>query len=167
MNLGHLGTRDTWIFEPCVGTTRISKRGESRRTRGAAGFLSKGCLGQRGLLRAVKIKPKDMVPLLDCHDFRQFRSNRNGSLADRLVYVILWLQVARRPFQPFSYSTWVWVNIKPPEDRRFWSMYLFTRVPFWVPIFDPQPFGFLVSLPGSQGPKGNWCLGFPCSKPMS
>ena len=24
-------------------------------------------------------------------------------------------------------------------DRRFQSMFPFTRVPFWVPIFDPQP----------------------------
>ena len=35
--------------------------------------------------------------------------------------------------------TWVWVKIKPPGDHRFWSMLPLTRVPFWVPIFDPQP----------------------------
>ena len=32
-------------------------------------------------------------------------------------------------------------SIKPPGDRRFWSMLPFTKVPFWVPIFDPQPHG--------------------------
>ena len=26
------------------------------------------------------------------------------------------------------------------KNRRFESMFPFTRVPFWVPIFDPQPF---------------------------
>ena len=25
-------------------------------------------------------------------------------------------------------------------DRRFWSMFLFTRVPFWVPSFHTQPY---------------------------
>ena len=30
-------------------------------------------------------------------------------------------------------------QIKPPGDRRFWSMFPFTGVPFWVPIFDQQP----------------------------
>ena len=35
---------------------------------------------------------------------------------------------------------WVWVKIKPTfMDRRFWSMFPFTRIPFWVHIFDPQP----------------------------
>ena len=33
----------------------------------------------------------------------------------------------------------LWVKIKPPGDRRFWSLVPFSRVPFWVPIFDPQP----------------------------
>ena len=33
----------------------------------------------------------------------------------------------------------MWVKIKPPWDRRFLSLVPFTRVPFWVPIFDPQP----------------------------
>ena len=32
---------------------------------------------------------------------------------------------------------WVWVKIQP-GDGRFWSMFPLTRVPFWVPIFDPQ-----------------------------
>ena len=35
---------------------------------------------------------------------------------------------------------WVWVKIKPPGDRRFWSMFPLTRVPFEVPILDPQPY---------------------------
>ena len=34
---------------------------------------------------------------------------------------------------------WVWVKIKPPENHRFWFMLPLTRVPFWVPVFDPQP----------------------------
>ena len=41
-------------------------------------------------------------------------------------------------FEPIG-KTWVWVKIKPPGDRRFWSMLPVTRVLFWVPIFDPQP----------------------------
>ena len=31
-----------------------------------------------------------------------------------------------------DFYTWVWVKVKPPRGP-------FTRVPFWVPIFDPQP----------------------------
>ena len=36
----------------------------------------------------------------------------------------------------------MWVKIKPPGDRRicFCLWFLFRRVPFWVPIFDPEPF---------------------------
>ena len=40
---------------------------------------------------------------------------------------------------PSAAPTWVWVKMKPPGDRRFWSMLPLTRVPFGVPIFDPQP----------------------------
>ena len=36
---------------------------------------------------------------------------------------------------------WTWGNFNSAGDRRFWSMFLFTRVPCWVPIFDPQPDG--------------------------
>ena len=36
-------------------------------------------------------------------------------------------------------AIWVRVKIKPTGDRRFPSMFPFARVPFWVPIFDPQP----------------------------
>ena len=39
------------------------------------------------------------------------------------------------------FSKWVWVKIKVPGDRRFWSMFPFTRLTFWVPNFDPQPVG--------------------------
>ena len=50
-----------------------------------------------------------------------------------------------KPDIPFSssilrYISWVWVKIKPTGDRRFWSMFPLARVPFWVPMFDPQPF---------------------------
>ena len=50
---------------------------------------------------------------------------------------------------------WVWVKSNPPGDRRFWSMFPFTRIPFWVHIFDPQPngrfsFGFPLK-PTQQG----------------
>ena len=41
---------------------------------------------------------------------------------------------------------WV-VKTKPPGDRRFWSLLPLTRVPFWVPMFDPQPFGELNMFP--------------------
>ena len=46
---------------------------------------------------------------------------------------------------------WAWVKINPPGDCRFWSSFSFARVPFWVPIFDPNPFhhglaGFFVWL---------------------
>ena len=57
---------------------------------------------------------------------------------------------ARVPWQPFSRDrlrqlgckgkiNWVWVKIKPPGDRRFWSTY--QGKPFWVPILDPPPTG--------------------------
>ena len=42
-----------------------------------------------------------------------------------------------RAESPILNSTWV--KIKPPGDRRFWSMFPLTRVPFGAPIFDPQP----------------------------
>ena len=35
----------------------------------------------------------------------------------------------------------VWVKITSPGDRRCSSLFPFTRVPFWVPIFDPRPHG--------------------------
>ena len=35
---------------------------------------------------------------------------------------------------------WVGVNMTPPGDRRFWSLFPFTRVPVRVPIFDPRPY---------------------------
>ena len=35
---------------------------------------------------------------------------------------------------------WVWVKIKTPGHRRFQSLVPFTRVPFRVPVFDPQPY---------------------------
>ena len=31
-------------------------------------------------------------------------------------------------------------KIKPSGDRRFLSLFPFTRVPFWAPILDPHPF---------------------------
>ena len=39
-------------------------------------------------------------------------------------------------------ETRMWVEIKPSGDRKYWSMFPLTRVPFWVPIFHPQPHGF-------------------------
>ena len=46
----------------------------------------------------------------------------------------------RRAVGPLNQKVkWVWVKIKPPGDRRFWSRFPFTRVPFEVPIFDPHP----------------------------
>ena len=37
---------------------------------------------------------------------------------------------------------WVWVKIKATGDRRFWCMFPLPKVPFWVPICDPQPSHF-------------------------
>ena len=42
-------------------------------------------------------------------------------------------------------QSWVWVKIKPPGDPRFSSWVPFTRVPFLVPVFDPQPAELLTS----------------------
>ena len=53
----------------------------------------------------------------------------------------------------------VWVKIKPPKDHRFWSMLPLTRVPFWVPIVDPQPYGSVFSLGNPQN------AGFPVVSP--
>ena len=33
----------------------------------------------------------------------------------------------------------IWVNLEPLGHRMFQSLFPFTRVPFGVPIFDPQP----------------------------
>ena len=35
---------------------------------------------------------------------------------------------------------WVRVKMKPPGDRRFLSLVPFTRVPFWLRIFEPSPY---------------------------
>ena len=43
-------------------------------------------------------------------------------------------------------SIWVWVKMKPPGTCRFLCRFLLTRVPFWVPVFDPQPFPAIDSL---------------------
>ena len=45
-----------------------------------------------------------------------------------------WLRL--RQFDQYGYGS----KFKPPGDRRFESMFPFTMVPFWVPIFDPQPY---------------------------
>ena len=34
---------------------------------------------------------------------------------------------------------WVWVKIRQIGEHRVQSMFSFTRVPIWVPIFDPLP----------------------------
>ena len=34
---------------------------------------------------------------------------------------------------------WVWLKMKQEGSRRFWSMFPFTRVPFWSRFFEPQP----------------------------
>ena len=47
---------------------------------------------------------------------------------------------------------WVWVKIKPPGDRRFWFMCPFTRIPFWVHVFDHSHSG--PQLLGSSGGDG-------------
>ena len=60
-------------------------------------------------------------------------------------------------------SNWVWVKIKPLGDRRFWSMFPLTRVPFGVPILDPQPtavdsYLFLGGAPLRSLPCQNCCM---------
>ena len=54
-----------------------------------------------------------------------------------------------------SGAIWVWVKLKPIGDRRFWSIFPFARVPFWVPIFDPQPSmgGLAVGSLGRRWPE--------------
>ena len=34
---------------------------------------------------------------------------------------------------------WVWLKITEEGQRRFWSMFPLTRVPFWYQFFEPQP----------------------------
>ena len=56
--------------------------------------------------------------------------------------ILGWMNIHLPPILMFtrdSTAIWVWVKIKPPGDRRFWSMFPLTRVPFWVQIFDPPP----------------------------
>ena len=35
----------------------------------------------------------------------------------------------------------LWLKIKQEGLRRFWSMFLITRVPSWYQFFEPQPYG--------------------------
>ena len=51
------------------------------------------------------------------------------SQADRIVIG----HASNSPCWTSKRGIWVWLKIKPPGDRRFWSMVPFTRVPFWVP----------------------------------
>ena len=67
------------------------------------------------------------------------------------IYILMLGLDQKIPSEPFLgtlvplHSTWVWVKIKPPGDRRFWSMFPLTRVPFWA-----QPIGSLnLDLNGS------------------
>ena len=34
-----------------------------------------------------------------------------------------------------NFRMWGWLKIKPPGDRRFWSMFPLTRVSFGFPVF--------------------------------
>ena len=43
-----------------------------------------------------------------------------------------------------GFFMWVWVKTKPAGDHRVWSMLPLTRVPFWVPMFDPQPCHYMA-----------------------
>ena len=56
----------------------------------------------------------------------------------------------RRYMKQKQTNIWVWVKIKPPGDCGFYSLVLFTlvlftRVPLWVLVFDPQPYDFLCA----------------------
>ena len=41
---------------------------------------------------------------------------------------------------PAAAGIWVWVKIKTTRGPQVWSMFPLTRLPFGVPIFDPQPY---------------------------
>ena len=49
----------------------------------------------------------------------------------------LGVSLATHFFLLLVWEIWVWVKIKPPGDRRFWSMFLFTRVPCYLCLTQP------------------------------
>ena len=52
---------------------------------------------------------------------------------------------------------WVWLRIKQLGLRRFWSLFPYTKVPFWISIFfQPQPYGRVEAHVSSSV----WCLLF-------
>ena len=55
----------------------------------------------------------------------------------------MYIFAVQKPSKTTGYGS----KIKPPGDRRFWSMFPLTRVPFGVPIFDPQPTSYLEKHP--------------------
>ena len=64
----------------------------------------------------------------------------------QLLHIVLgvpaWL------FTSPDFGIWVRVKIKPSGDRRFWSIFPFTRLPFGgYPIFDPQYGGVWANYP--------------------
>ena len=44
-----------------------------------------------------------------------------------------------RPSSPLKPACGYGSKTKPPGDRRFWSTFPFTRIPFWLHMFDAQP----------------------------
>ena len=58
-------------------------------------------------------------------------------------WILVWSSViSHQPVQDtddHDFVCGVWGKIEPPGDRRFWSMFPLTRVPFWYRFFDPQP----------------------------
>ena len=58
----------------------------------------------------------------------------------------------RRETLKYKSVKWVWVKIKPPgHGPQVWSRLLFTRIPFWVPMFDPQPYKRRLDFALAQG----------------
>ena len=80
-----------------------------------------------------------------------FLANTAAGPSSFIAFNCLWrahLGVARAPRgkDPFLVDPiliWVWVKIKPPGDHKFSLFFPSSRVPFWVPTFDPQPFPVL------------------------
>ena len=56
------------------------------------------------------------------------------------VGMVLMFAVSTTTTASFGFSQMGESKLNHQElDRRFWSMVPFTRIPCWVPIFDPQP----------------------------
>ena len=55
------------------------------------------------------------------------------------IWTLCVLFVPTSKSNPQTQHIWLWVKIAPPADHWFLSLVPFTRVSFWVPIYDPLP----------------------------